>query len=859
MKTKIFLTTCALAAAFVGCQNDEFNTIGADEQASAGLVEVGDNFMIVGVGEEPATTRTHWVENTNKTLSSLFSPIVADKGKGNAMIATTEVVSPTIGACALVGGSVHSNYEFYHYGWLGKGQTEATFDPCDQSELTNGWLYNELTYANTAPSYNAEVVTDAALNAKNKWLFDEGTKTVGTTTLKISEMNANSGIYKTENKAMFEGDYILYYPYDETFSSGLIPARSKVAFTGMTKNNISDPQVAENTFRYAYAEGLVGGTEASAFEFTSLSGIIKITVKGDFKSHIKKLMLYSPSGAFKKTVYLNPSSIVSGQNGTSVYASNGEEETSKTIVIEMAQGNNITGVDANDADDAPESVYVAALPTNVPDLKVLAYSAQKKWATYEIGAKEIKSNTGVGVEVAFSEEDFKNVFLAIDAATMKEAIEESGKVATRQTPATIQVIGDITLDKDYVTSNDNGGKYVIPPYVTVEGDKIIVPEGIRLDISDNATIKSNVDVEGEACCRTPAVGGGSMWVLRGGTIAGNVNVKAGNGEGKKAATLWFAAGTSSNTSVVAKDAVITVDGNVTFKGVTDVFGTLTIGENAKATVGDETDKTSPNVNVNGGFVNNDGTFEVLLGNFAVGAAPGQPTTNADGERFKNNGTFIDNVGAVIGGIVANYMDMGTDAKYICRVNSQERLEEAYNNKQACNVVDFIANDDYTEDTGGGYDISVAKQHHNEYLDVIVSGDDVVFDPKAAAAEIGNLEVTGSLTVASTRDLKNALGAVIGTATVTVNGNIDVRANGSFTTATDVIGMTAENLTVYAQGAAKFSKRSTKTGVTMDVAHGILVEENGSLEIEGGAEGDVNAASVICESYLGKMDGYPTIR
>ena len=212
--------------------------------------------------------------------------------------------------------------------------------------------------------------------------------------------------------------------------------------------------------------------------------------------------------------------------------------------------------------------------------------------------------------------------------------------------------------------------------------------------------------------------------------------------------------------------------------------------------------------------------------------------------------------------VSNLSIIGNWTKYICKVNSQERLEEAYNNKQACNVVDFIANDNHTgtkDQPAGGYDISVAKQHHNEYLDVIVSGKGVVFDPVAAAAEIGNLEVTGSLEVATTNDLKDAKGAVVGAATVAVNGNIDVRANGSFTTATDVIGMTAENLTVYAQGAAKFSKRSTKTGVTMDVAHRILVEKNGSLEIEGGASGDVNAASVICESYQGTMNGYPSIR
>ena len=857
MKTKIFLTTCALAAAFVGCQNDEFDTIGAGEQASAGLVEVGDNFMIVGVGEEPAATRTHWVENTvnGKTvLSSLFSPIVAETGKGNTMIASTEVVSPTIGACALVGGSVHSNYEFYHYGWLGKGQTEAAFDPCIPGKLSNGWLYNELSYKDAAPTYAADKVTDAALNAKNEWLFTDGTKTVGTTTLEISEMNANSGIYKTENKAMFEGDYILYYPYDADFSSGLIPARSKVTFTGMTKNNVSDPQVAENTFRYAYAKGLVGGTEASAFEFTSLSGIIKITVKGNFTRDITKIMLYSPSGAFKKTVYLNPSSIVNGQNGTSVYASNGEEETSKTIVVEMAKGNNITGVDANDPNDAPESVYVAALPTNVPDLTVLAYNAKKQWATYEVGAKEIKSNTGVGVEVTFSDEDFKNVYLAVDAATMKEAITESAKVATQQTPATIQVIGEITLDKANATAEN---RYEIPPYVTVTGDKIVVPEGVRLDIKDNATIESDVDIEGEACCTTPAVGAGEMWVLRGGTIAGDVNVKAGNGEGKKAATLWFAVGSSSNTSVVAKDAVITVDGNVTFKGVTDVFGTLTIGENAKATVGEENGGTEPNVNVKGGIVNNNGEFEVLYGRFAVLDASGQ-TVAAAGKNFKNNGKFIDNVGTTVTGAIQS-MTMGAEAQYICKVNSQARLNEAYQSKTAANVIDIIEGLTGTA-PDDAYNFDAVKQHADKDVDIVVSGTGVKFSPNKAVT-IGNLSVAGAgeLTVERTETYKVGTGANAQEllATLTVNGDIELYGN--FKTANDVIGMTADNLTVFGGGAATFGNRTNTTDVTVAIDNTIDVQKNGSFTITPAGTG-LNVAYITCRKLIegGTIDGAPTV-
>lgn len=831
MKNKLLLATLALPLAFGACTNDDFETASQIQGTDGQLVNVGPGFVISAGGADQATTRGEWVAGNNN-LNFMWWPKIAGT-TGSYTVTPDEIGIAWVGQS--VGTNVYTNYRFQHAGWLEKDEMSAEVDPCTNL-VTNGLNIN---WGTTTSDDGTSLKINGGSNGT---LLPSNGTTIAT--INSKDYDLNTAFFVTPTETMFGGDYIAYSPFNEDM-------KDQGPIMATTQENIAvnlDSRFAHlgsAMFEYGYAPELVGGTQASRFAFKHLSGLIRVRLSGAGLTKVTSVALVDSEGKLVKSVGLDASKIVAEGNsatstGTALYVP-GTAEYTKMLTADVTGTWKTGPTEVND-------VYFAALPTTTGALQVVLYDGTSgKSAVYDAAAITVTPGAVASVTVAnVVATDFnKNVVITEDA--LKELVCSTQNSGTNNVAAntTVTLLGDITITSGWT----------MDVAAVLEGGKIIVPHDVTWTVKA-ANIKSDIDVEGQDCCEGKA--GGKMTVS-GATLAGEVNILKSESKGKEAGALDFRGVDVTNT--VAASSIINNEGDVTFYTSTNIEGTLNISEQAKAQVGIGS-KYAPNVNVNGGFVNNDGTFEVLLGNFAVGAAPGQATTNADGERFKNNGTFIDNVGAVIGGIVANYMDMGTDAKYICKVNSQERLEEAYNNKQACNVVDFIANDNHTgtkDQPAGGYDISVAKQHHNEYLDVIVSGKGVVFDPVAAAAEIGNLEVTGSLEVATTNDLKDAKGAVVGAATVAVNGNIDVRANGSFTTATDVIGMTAENLTVYAQGAAKFSKRSTKTGVTMDVAHRILVEKNGSLEIEGGASGDVNAASVICESYQGTMNGYPSIR
>lgn len=841
MKTKLFISL-ALAAALVGCTEDELATTGGNKaENQSGMIDLSDNFMIGAVGVNNATTRTHW-ELVNGALTNVFSPIAVG-ADGNNQIpidggGAQLVDAPSIGLCWVgqsVGDNVYTNYEFFHNGWLGKDETAAIFNPCNDSELTNGWLYSDLKLDAAVTAGNEAVVKSTlgtgVTSDATKYVGGDATKAA----LALNDMNLNSGVYKTENKAIFGGNYIAYYPYNPDFKdAGTIPAKSEVVFADLKKGDEKNLKLAENTFRYTNVASINGGDQAKGFGFKNLSGVIRLVLKSKSTTalgqQIDKVLLYSASGAFKKQVRLSAAKINAGATGTALYAST--DETSKTILATMESGEELTAVKSDATDFTDGTVYLTALPATVSDLVILAHDkTADKWAEYTVGNVEIPAGAGKQIVASFADEDFKTVYYAVDATTLADAITacNSAGLSTTKT-ASIKVLGDIVI-----------ANATIPSYVTVEGDKLIVPEDVTLTVSDNATVKSVVEVQGQACCGT-ATAGGKMVVNAGATIAGNVNVLAG-AEGKKAGSLEFTH-TAGKTSIVAATSTITSDGDIAFNGLTDIRGVLTLNDGAMATIAE----TTGEVNVKGGTVNNNGTVEVL-GTFAMLAADGS-TVAAAGKNFNNNGTFIDNVGSTVGG-ATQYMVFGENGEYICKVDGENRMNEAYENKTAASIIEIVGAQSQT------YTFAKVRKHNDKDVDIVVSANGTKFEP-ASAITIGNLTVNQGLRIQPTKEVTGANGAHVGWATITVNG--DIKAGSNFILSADVRNMKADNLTVVKGGNAKFENRKESQDKTLAVSKTISVEKDGRFEIVAKTAGN-NIALVTCTKLVEGgtfVNGKPTV-
>lgn len=862
MKTKVILTSFALAAAtgsmFVACNNEDFVTENSGSIEQSGMIELSENFMISAAGVDNASTRTHWQVNTvngKDVLTNVYIPVVAAAGTGNNTLGQTAVTAPSIGLCwignAGAGEQVYTNYEFFHNGWLAVDET-AKFNPCDEAELTNGWLYSDLAFAE---GYNVPGEGEEAFaTVDNLKEVVSGKVNKDGKSLTLNDLDLNSGVYKTCNKAIFGGQYIAYYPYNKNFKdAGAIPATSVVEFTNMMPNTADDFQLSDNTFRYSDVAEITGGQQAQGFGFTNLSGVVRIVLKGaaNLDNKITKVMLYSKSGSFVKEVLLSPAKIAAGATGTELYSK--VVSTSKTILVNMDDAAELK-VTKTGGDNS--KVYLTALPAKISDLVVMVQDEHEKWAECEIGNFEIVAGEGRELVATYAASDFKKVYYAVDQKTLADAIEtcENDSELSSTKKATIEVLGDITLS-DNVT---------VPANVIIEGDKVIVPEGFTLTLEDNSAIKSEVEVQGESCCSDKNVGG--TMIVKGATIDGNVTVLAGENADVADGSIVFAA---TDTKTVVNSVIETIS-DVDFKDDSNVeiFGTLTLGENATAKVYVESV-----VAVKGGVINNNGTFEVL-GDFSMLDAQGSTVASA-GNNFFNNGTFIDNVGAKVGG-ATQYMTFGVNGDYICKVDSKDRMNEAYENKTACSTIDIIGADTYA--------FPIVRTHKirgvEEDVDIIVSNKNVIFYPKTAAIKIGNLTVksAGDLTINSTKSLGGNR-----CATITVDGNIkadgaltlsdkvldftvngDITVANDFTVGVDVARMTANNLTVTG-GTTRFMNRISSLDKTMEVSNTIEVKAKATFKIDSKGTSYTNGtgqniAYVTCTKLVegGKFEGKPNV-
>ena len=794
---KIFMALSAMA--IVGCSSEDVMDFSANQAAEdSNLIELNENFVLAGVGDESNVTRTHWEQDPEtKNLVNKFLPIY-NATASTALDEAADLDAQAVGLCwlgqggaAAAGADVLTNYQFYHFGWLKKGETEADVDNCDPFSLYNGILYNEITLK--AAGTKGEEVDPAKFEVfpgdKAGW-----------------EINYNSGVYKTHNKSIFGGEYIVYYPFNPDFKEvGTIPAIAKTSFDwDIATDSYESPALGEATFRYSAPVTIEGGFKAANFGLYNLSTLVRVrvsTVTGDanISDKIDQVVLYSPSGKFLKQANLAADKIVAGKKGAELY--DGTEEGTKTITI------NFTGTapELNVKKTTEVSAYLTVLPTTVDDLVALIHNADDEtWASVSLDPITFNAGGAQVIDVTVKESDVTSDFIATDAASLATALTEAEKVATEDDPVTITVIGDIELTAN-LTINQDADRYI-----TIDGGDIIVPQDVTLTLQSLKEMKSTIRVLGKDCCT--GKNGGRLVVTgavadKDATILNNITLEPTEARVADAtdydkynpmvtyegdAAITIAEGAEVN--VLAGN--VNVNRAVDHKGGTIVIGANKDKENtlmgAKVTV-----SATGNLSFLGTTVDNYGIIEVKkAGQFYMKNKNGTSVWT-DGQTMTNHegAKFIHNVDAVVGTAV---QFMNQQGEYRCRVDKQKALDDAYVQWTACNVIEMVETKAAIE-----YDLVNACQHKkngvNQYIDIEVNdskkvtfGNDSKDDKNI---QIGNLTVktvldinlnntknrqltvNGNMTVSADTDLQEAK-------KVTVTGNLDIDNGATLTYAGD---------------------------------------------------------------------------
>lgn len=734
------------ATAIVGCTSDDLNDFTANQAPEdSRMIQLDPNFAIAGVGEGDAITRTHW-ENAGGNLVNKFLPILtAAYANGDVLANDVDVLKQAVGLCWLgqtPGAEVYTNYQFYHFGWLKQGESSPTLE-CDK--LTNGAWYDEIKFSDAGGAADAEPAT-------GDFAWNDGV----VKDFAITALNYNSGVYKTENKSIFGGDYIVYYPFNEAFNEvGTIPAKAVTSFNAAS-SDYTALYLGDATFRYSNKIHIDGGAKAGGFGLHNLSSLVNLKVKGVSGGNIDKIVLWSKKEQLLEQANLAADKILAGKTGKDLYA---ETKGTKTIVATLATPAAATTSPAHDV-----NTYITALPTKVEDLVAYVHREDGKWAKINIGSFEFEPNKGQVVTINVKAADFQTQYIAVDYASFQTALGE----AAGQT-ATIEVIGDITLGA-YTAINE--------PNITIKGDKIIVPEDITLNL--NAKMESDIRVLGKSCCS--GTRGGQLFI-DGGTI-GNVTMEVAEAETDELTYDVYNpyvqyTNLYGKVTVAAGKTFDAQAGNIDVDAAVEHKGNINIAEGVEVTVSAVGD-----LNFMGATVVNNGTIEVKKeGKFDMTNQDGNATAS-DGKRMTNNGTFIHNVDAAVGTAVQS---MNQNGEYRCRVDKQIKLDDAYQKWTACSVIEMV-------DAGQNYNLGVAEKninykHNGKFIDIEVNTTSVTTftnpDLGAGNGDNKNIQV-GKLTV-----MKGGLYVPF----VTGEGKRELTVNGDFTASVNVSLWTSKKITV----------------------------------------------------------------
>lgn len=663
MKTSKLLTMLALPLAFAACTNDEF-IANVETPATGEVLSIGEDFaLMVARDADEANTRADYHIVTEEDGSKMMRFFWMPKVASSQVQSSDKIGLGWLNVKSAQDGKIYTNYEFSHKAWPVHDKTSKY--QCNIWTDAYSWDANIV-----APSMQATVGTDEITDPED-YALTNGT----------GEADLHRGLFMTENKSIMGGDYIVYYPYDETIiENGYVKATSKREFTGFVaaKNTEYDKYLAglaDETF-YISSEPveLKGGVTANEFRMQAVSGIIRVKLNFDEVSsdpskfdNITKIALYSEDG-FITEVQLDASKIGSA-TGEGLYVA-GTEKRVNTLVAEYPAKAALSGDVLN--------FCIPALPTTAKNVKVIIY--RNDGSNFD-GSVVIATNQNLTVKpgqitnLTLTLNDYaapvNNQIAVVDEASLISAIEKAAEGAT------IYLLDDIKLEKSLTLDGSKtltlmGGDIIVP--ATDDRTAISLKLGKANNSSNDAkkvTVWNKIIVEERGCCNQKA---GLLNVLNNVTLKGIVENKG---------QVVLGDGSNVVKGIELDGAIFNTTTDFLDEEEAETYATITVNAKTEATINNYMEigiNTKLLVDAStSGNSGDDGTLYIATGKKLINSGDilvKGNITNNNGE-FKNYNIVTETVGAQITG--KQITEQSDAAQYICEVNSVNRFNDAVNN------------------------------------------------------------------------------------------------------------------------------------------------------------------------------------
>ncbi len=723
MKTKHLLFTAAMVSALAACTNDDFvsessNAIRDDKGL---LVELSENFAIAATKGD-AETRAY-----DQNGNFVWKPNKVDDTNGFATEPATlglcwtgvNNTNPEYSALQTTDYRVFTNYKFEHQGWLYDGETLPKYDACEsEPTIKNGQFIPGLGNTQALWKTNGKASDDDLL------LTPEVTKGNDNFYRKAdvggnfanTKLNFGAGFFKSKLGTIYQGEYIVYFPYSDEFYNGPVQAVSPktISLTNLQGKPKVNGQVQHDLYtwdamsKYAFSVGYTanmdGGVDAQSFTTNILSGgvVVRLTNSAEkgLEKPINTITLYSKNEQFILKQNLSAAAIKAANNKKAMYGENfyyGEPtETSKTIVATVT---NVGGQGLAPAKDNYVDIVIPVLPTKVDDLTVLMTNDDNLTAEYKVAGTTTIKSVGQGwtvVEVDTKNLTFDKVY-ATNEASFRAATNNVGTSCNedlaKANSKTVRVLGQIEISAAQPAIAIRGG-YTI---VGEEGDALIIKGGDKTNLAGQSGLTNprfivnptsgfeattmnepvldcDVIVESAGCCN--AVGG--RLVIGQATVGENANIKVlGHEEGVVPTATpkhytkdgWLSFDVEGKTSTV--NGTIINEGQVTF-GRCD----RREGEKAQTLLnGSITNKKGMTIFYAGTTTSADDDAKLAVSSTGALNNEANAEFTIEGEFFfdgtgYNKGTIYDRVSSQVTGKLSQFK--GNGGEYICDVNDPDK-------------------------------------------------------------------------------------------------------------------------------------------------------------------------------------------
>lgn len=719
MKTKHLLFTAAMVSALAACTNDDFvsessNAIRDDKGL---LVELSENFAIAATKGD-AETRAY-----DQNGKFVWKPNEVNTADGSATEPATlglcwtgvNNVNPEYSAIQTTDYRVFTNYKFEHQGWLYEGEALPKYDACKNTPtIKNGQFIPELGET------EATWITTRGKAGDDDLLITPGTtndqfysKAVVSGDFADTKLDFGAGFFKSKLGTIYQGEYIVYFPYSDEFYNGPVQAVSPKTIsldnlTAQAKDNNGQVKHDLNTWsamsKYAFSVGYTanmdGGVDAQSFTTGILSGgvVVRLTnsATNPLSENITTITLYSKNQQFILKQNLSAAAVKAANNNKTMYGENfyyGEPtETSKTIVATI---NNGTGLAP--AKNAYVDIVIPVLPTKVDDLTVLMTNTANLTAEYKVAGTTTIKSVGQGwtvVEVDTKNLTFDKVYATNEAsfrAATNNASTSCGTNLAKANSKTVRVLGQIEISAAQPAIAIRGG-YTI---VGEEGDALIIKGGDQTNLTGQSgltnprfivntasgfnpetmnepVLNCDVIVESAGCCNK--VGG--RLVIGQATVGENANIKIlGHEEGVVPTAAahytkdgWLSFDVEGKTSTV--NGTIINEGQVTF-GRCDRDGS---GGKAQTLLnGSIANKKGMTIFYAGTAVSANDDAKLAVSSTGTVNNEANAEFTIEGEFFfdgtgYNKGTIYDRVSSQVTGKLSQFKG----GEYICDVNDPDK-------------------------------------------------------------------------------------------------------------------------------------------------------------------------------------------